>query len=239
MHTQITRDNQALLKFWDQAFFISEEAKEAVRRVGVGTWEELASSEKLLRAACVLGSRKKVLDYGCGNGWASIAAAKSGCPYVTAADPAPHATEAADFFAGLFGVTEQVHPICGGSEWLKAVPAGTYDGLICSNVLDVIPPETAEELIREMARVVTVDAEIVMGLNYYLSPETAAEKGVALSDGCLLYQDDVLRLVSRTDEEWVALFAPFFTVESLDHFAWPGENEEKRRVFRLRKRQTA
>ena len=239
MSTRTIRDNQALLEFWDQAFFIPETEKEVARQEGAGSWEALAPSEKLLRAACMLGSRKKVLDYGCGNGWASIAAAKSGCPDVTAADPAPHASEAAGFLADLFGVTERVHSICSDSEWLKAVPAGTYDGLICSNVLDVIPPETAEEVLRGMVRVVTSNSEIVVGLNYYISPESAAEKGLLLTDDCLLYQDGVLRMVSRTDEEWAALFAPFFTVESLDHFAWPGENEEKRRLFRLRKGQTA
>ena len=146
MDTQTTRDNQALLEFWDRFFAIPEEEKEAARREGVGEWKELAPSEKLLRAVCELGGRKKVLDYGCGNGWAAIAAAKSGCPEVTAADPAPHAAEAADFLAGLFGVSEQVRPVCCGGDWLKSVPDETYDGLICSNVLDVIPAETAEEM---------------------------------------------------------------------------------------------
>lgn len=239
MDTQTTRDNQALLEFWDRFFAIPEEEKEAARREGVGEWKELAPSEKLLRAVCELGGRKKVLDYGCGNGWAAVAAAKSGCPDVTAADPAPHAAEMAGFLAELFGVSEQVHPVCCAGDWLKTVPAETYDGLICSNVLDVVPPETAEEILRELARVVTADAQIVIGLNYYLSPETAAEKGMELTDGRLLYQDGVLRLVSRTDEEWAALFAPCFTVDGLEHFAWPGESEERRRLFRLRRRQTA
>lgn len=239
MEERIKRDNETLVAFWDQAFFLPEEAREAARQEGAGNWQEMAPSEKLLRAACGLGNRKKVLDYGCGNGWASIAAAKSGCPDVTAADAAPHAAEMAGFLAELFGVSERVHPVCSAGDWLKAVPAETYDALICSNVLDVVPPETAEEILRELARVVTADAQIVVGLNYYLAPESAAEKGMELTDGRLLYQDGVLRLVSRTDEEWAALFAPYFTVEILEHFAWPGESEERRRLFRLRRRQTA
>ena len=79
---------------------------------------------------------------------------------------------------------------------------------------------------------------MAVGLNYYLSPEAAADKGLSLTDG-RLYVDGVLRMVSRTDEEWAEGFAPFFTVESLEHFAWPGEAEERRRLFRLRKGQTA
>jgi SAM-dependent methyltransferase len=239
MTERTDHDNQALLAFWDQAFAIPEGAKEADRKEGPGSWEELAPSEKLLRAVCALDNRKKVLDFGCGNGWAAIAAAKSGCPEVTAADPAPNAVDAAAFYAELFGVRERIRPICGGSDWLKTVPAETFDGLICSNVLDVVPPETAEALLRELERVLVPGARAVVGLNYYLSPEAAAEKGVELAEGRSLYQDGVLRLVSRTDEEWAALFAPRFTVESLEHFAWPGESEERRRLFRLRRRQRA
>ena len=48
--------------------------------------------------------------------------------------------------------------------------------------------------------------------------------------------DGVLRLISRTDAEWEAIFAPYFTVESLTYFAWQGEDEAKRRLFRLKKK---
>ena len=235
MTEQTSRDNQALLAFWDQAFLIPEAEKEAARREGPGRWEELAPSEKLLRAACELGDRSSVLDYGCGSGWAAIAAAKSGCPAVTAADPAPNAVETTRFLAELLGAAERVRPVCGGSDWLKTVPAETFDGLICSNVLDVVPPETAEELLGLLARAVTPEARVVIGLNYWISPELAAEKGLALTNG-RLYVDGVLRMVSRQDEEWAEFFSPCFTVERLEHFAWPGETEERRRLFRLRKR---
>ena len=119
------------------------------------------------------------------------------------------------------------------------MPADSFDGFFCSNVLDTVPLETAEEIIKEAARVVTEDAEILVGLNHWLSPEAAAEKGMALTDGCKVYMDGVLRLVSRTDAEWEAILAPYFEVESLTYFAWQGEEEEKRRLFRLRKKHTA
>ena len=237
MKEKLKLDNQALVAFWDQAFTIPDEEKEEARKEGAGSWKEMAPSEKLLHAVCELGSGKKVLDYGCGNGWAAVAAARSGCPDITAVDAALHAADAAGFIAELFGVSEQVHPVCCSGNWLDTVPNGTYDGLICSNVLDVVPPETAETILDDLARVLIPGARAVVGLNYYLSPEAAAKKGVRLADGRMLYQDGVLRLVSRTDEEWETLFASRFTVDSLEHFAWAGETEEKRRLFRLRRRQ--
>ena len=239
MNEQTMRDNQTLVSFWNSVFALSEADKEGARQEGVGSWEGLAPSEKLLKAVCALGEKKKVLDYGCGNGWAAIAAAKSGCENVTAADPAPNAAEMTRFLSELLGVSDRVHPVRIDDGFLKSVPSETYDGLILSNVLDTVPPETAEEIIREAARVMTEDAEALVGLNYWLSPEAAAEKGTELTDGRLLYLDGVLRLVSRTDAEWEAIFAPYFEVESLTYFAWQGEAEEKRRLFRLRKKHTA
>ena len=95
-------------------------------------------------------------------------------------------------------------------------------------------PESAEEILRESARIVRQDADVIIGLNFWMSPEKAAERGIQLTDGNRLYVDGVLRLVSRSDEEWEKIFAPWYTVERLEHFAWPGETAETRRLFYLR-----
>lgn len=230
----ITRDNQTLIAFWDRAFAASERPEEAPEPEDL---RDLAPSDKLYRAACSLGGREKVLDYGCGSGWAAVIAAKGGCADVTAADAAPAALRAARLCAARHGVEDRIRFDLAGPGWLRSVPDGTYDGLFCSNVLDVVPPETAEEIIRAFARIVRPGGTAVIGLNYFLSPEAAAARGLTLEDGCRLYVDGVLRLVSGTDGEWTRLFSPGFTQERLDHFAWPGEEKESRRLFMLRRRE--
>ncbi|MBQ6721616.1 MAG: 50S ribosomal protein L11 methyltransferase, partial [Clostridia bacterium] len=94
----IERDNQKLIEFWNQAFALSEEQKTEIMNLQED-WKELAPSEKLFQAACSLGQRKKVLDFGCGTAWAAIIAAKSGCTDVTAADAAPAAVQAGRLYA--------------------------------------------------------------------------------------------------------------------------------------------
>ena len=237
MTKKTMQENQTLIAFWDKAFALSEEDQKQMLAGGRSDWKEIAPSEKLFQAACSLGKRKKVLDYGCGSAWAAIIAAKSGCADVTAVDAAPGAVQAARLYAARYGVADRVHAVCSDSNWLQSVPDGTFDGLICSNVLDVVPPETAEEILRELARALTRDGTVIVGLNYYLSPEAVAARNMALEDGSRLYIDGVLRLVSRTDEEWTRIFSPWFTVEKLEHFAWPGEAKEIRRLFWLRKRE--
>ena len=236
MSDKTEKDNQALIGFWDKAFTLSEEQQTEARKQAAEDWQELAPSEKLFKAACSLGQKKKVLDYGCGDAWAAIIAAKSGCTDVTAVDAALGAVQAARFYTEVYGVDENVHAVCGSADWLESIASDTFDGLICSNVLDVIPSETAETLLREFARITTRDADVIIGLNYYLSQEAAATRGMELTDGNRLYIDGVLRLVSRTDEEWTQIFSPWYTVERLEHFAWPGEDKETRRLFWLRKK---
>ena len=224
-------DNRKLVDFWDKAFAMSDEDRAEVSKAGPEGWKELAPSAKLFDAACSLGRKKKVLDYGCGSAWASIIAAKSGCPDVTAVDAAPGALKAAAFYAKLYGVQAQLHTACGGLSWFNSVKTGTFDGIICSNVLDVVPPETSQAIIAEIARAAAPGATVIIGLNFHLSQKTAEERGMKLADGTSLYVDGVLRLVSRSDDEWTRLFEPHLTVENLDHFAWPGEASETRRLF--------
>ena len=235
MNEQVNRDNEALIAFWDQALKLTDEDRAQAGGMGPEDYMMLAPAEKPFLAAQSLGGRNKVLDYGCGIGWAAITAAKAGCKDVTAVDPAAGAVASAAFLTEVFGVSDRVHAECVPAGWLKTVPENTYDGMISINVLDVVPPETAAEIVREAARVVTKDAVVIFGLNYYMTPERAAEKGEELVDGCRVYQDGVLRLVSRTDAEWEAIFAPYFTVERLEFYAWPGEEEETRRLFFLRR----
>ena len=236
MNEKNHQDNRNLINFWDKALSLSEEDQAEINRCGTDGWKELAPSEKLFNAAASLGHRKKVLDYGCGTAWAAIIAAKYGCPDVTAVDAAPGAVRTAAFYASLYGLQDAVHTACISSGWLQAIPACTYDGLICSNVLDVVPPETAEEILRDAANAVTEDASVIIGLNFSVTPEAAAQRGIELTEGNRLYMNGVLRLVSRSDEEWAQVFSSWFAVERLDHFAWPGEAEERRRLFFLRKK---
>ena len=237
MTERTAQESQTLISFWDKAFAMSEEEQKQVLEGEMEDWKDLAPSEKLFKAACALGQRKKVLDYGCGNAWASIIAAKSGCEDVMAVDAAPGAVQAARLYAERYGVSDRVKTECATANWLQSILAGTYDGLVCSNVLDVVPPDIAEAIIRELARVTAPDGIVIVGLNYYLSPEVAAAKGLELGDGNRLYIDGVLRLVSRTDEEWERIFSSWYSVEKLEHFAWPGETKETRRLFWLRKRE--
>ena len=75
----------------------------------------------------------------------------------------------------------------------------------------------------------------MIGMNFYMSPEEARERGMDVKHDRYLYSNGVLRLSLISDDEWKEILGKYFTVEDLDHFAWPGEKKGGRRLFRLKK----
>lgn len=238
MNDTMRKDYEAAKLFWNKAFAMDDSAKKEAENFSCSEndLKVLAPSAKLFDAAESLGSRNRVLDYGCGRGWASIIAARSGCADVTSVEIAANAAESARFYVNLFGVEERVTVLQVSEDWITEAPAESFDGIICSNVLDVIPEEVAESILRNLCRVAQKDACVVIGMNYYMEPKDNPEKKMVVKYRNHIYLNDILRLVCRTDDEWTEILGRYFTVEKLDHFAWPGEETERRRLFYLRKR---
>lgn len=224
------------LKFWNSAFDMDDKAKEEyAEKINPETdWRNLASSDKLADIIINnLSDKKRVLDYGCGEGWAGIILKKSGCEEVTCVDAAENAVKLASFFRDIFKISEGFTVQCVSTDWIEKSPEAVFDGLFCCNVIDVVPEEAAENIIKNMARITTDDAVILIGMNYYIEPVSCPEKNVEVRNKNELYVNGVLRMVSRTDDEWKKIFERYFNIDSVEYYAWPGEKEEKRRVFCL------
>ena len=226
--------NQELKRFWNMSIALTPEQKEEMKQYKDMDAKELVPSPKLFEASKLLGKCKKVLDYGCGTAWAAIVANKYGCKDVTAVDLGEDIIDSANYYADLCDA--KINSFAIDPDWLVGVNKETYDGIVCSNVLDVVPLETAKEIIERLARVATKDALIIIGLNFYMPPEVAAQRGMSLQEGKYLFVDNVLRLLSLSDDEWKDLLTPYFDIQKLEYFAWPGEQKETRRLFILRKR---
>lgn len=235
MQEKDKQDYKDLLEHWNMAFYLSMKEKQQNRNdtFSCDDWKELAPAEKLADALRTMKDCSHVLDYGSGSGWAGIMMAKYGCAHITCADPAVYASMMTSMYADIFGVRDQIEAVCTDENWLMKVPDESYDGFFCSNVLDVIPHVMAEEIISQASRILKKNGRAIIGLNYYMSEEMAAQRGLKFKNGSCLYIDGVLRLVSKTDEEWSKLLEKYFRIEKLEYFAWPNEEIETRRLFYL------
>lgn len=232
----MNEEGKKLIDFWSESLLLSEENKKELENNVQDNLISLAPSEKLYLAAKSLSNCKRVLDYGCGNAWASIIAIKNGCNNVIAVDAAKGALETAKFYSSLYKLGNKINFELVTDDWFQNVPNDYYDGIFCSNVLDVVPDEVSKSVVKGFANTAKKDANIIIGLNFYLSVDMAEKRGLELIDGNKLYINDVLRLVSRSDEEWKSIFSQYFDIIKLEHFAWPGEKNETRRLFYLKKR---
>lgn len=231
-------DYRKSLAFWNDRLAIDDEMREEYKKEikSEDDWKELTTSEKFSNIFIdTLSGQKKVLDYGCGYGWAGIMIKKSGCKDVTCVDLIENGIEHTKVLASLFGISEGFRAECVSEDWIATSPEGVYDGLICSNVLDVVPAEIAANIIENIARITTADAKIVIGMNYYTEPKDNPERNTVVKNGNEMYTDGILRLVPRTDEEWKEIFGKYFSRVSVDHYAWQGEAKETRRIFVLGK----
>ena len=227
------------LEFWNNAFALSEEDREKHKNeitpesdpAAIGISMQLADFVK-----ANLAHSTKVLDYGCGEGWAGMSLCKQGCKDVTCVDLAENAIETVKYLAKLHGINEGFTAMAVSQEWLSSQAPESYDGVVCTCVLDVVPTEICKGIIENLAKVCKKGATAVIGLNYYAEPVDKPEKNIYIKNGNELYLDGILRMVTRTDSEWKQLFSPYFEVKKLEYYAWNSETQPKRRMFVLKKK---
>ena len=176
----MNEDYNKLKTFWDKIFLLTEEAKKEILEYDRDKdYTILAPSEKLIKACNELGTKTKVLDYGAGFGFAAIAAKRAGAKEVIAFDTSKNARDLALFYANYFKA--DINYVASDEEWLNNEEDNKYDGIICSNVLDVLPLEISKDIIKNLARVAKCDALIIIGLNYYVTaPEADPDLKIAL-----------------------------------------------------------
>ena len=236
MDFEVKEKYNKLATFWDSVFLLDEKEKEELKKSIKGDeWKDFAPSKKLYDAASSLASSNKLLDYGCGQGWASIIAACNGCKDVTSVDVSTNAIDIVKIYKELFKVDKNIHAIHIDEMWLEKEEDNKYDGIICSNVIDVLPNPISMKIIDSIYRIAKPNATIIFGLNYYIDEEMKSKKELNINEDGELFVDGVLRMLNKSDKEWENIFTKYFKIIKLDHFAWPNETQEKRRLFYLKK----
>lgn len=231
----IEQINKDLIHFWNKNMNISIEDKKEYDNSLEKSIDDIIPSKKLYDEVITLSSCKKVLDYGCGTGWASLSLASHSNCFITSVDLGENIIDSLLFYKNAYGIKGNIHAFKIDASWLSNLEDNTYDGIICSNVLDVIPLETALDIIKNFSRILSKNGKLIIGLNYYLPKEKAKEFQMDFRLDRYLFQDGILRLSSLSDEEWKNIFLKYFKIEKLDHFSWPGEEKETRRLFVLRR----
>lgn len=229
------KDFETLSKFWNDNFSYSDEdLKKVAEETGADEWKEMAPSAKQFDAISGFGNSKCLLDYGCGYGWAGFIASKAGAEKVKGVDISENAIKLAEAYKKAFK-TENIDFEYINADWLKIQKDDSFDSAFSSNVLDVIPEDMAEEIVREISRVTVNKGKVILSFNYYMPLENANKSGFEVK-GNGVFINGVLRLLSKTDDAWKEMLEKYFDVEKIEYFSWPGETKETRRLMFLKNR---
>lgn len=222
-----------LNKFWNNYYKLNEEDLNYFKSIDSSDFLSLAPSKKQIDALNLLKDSKNVIDYGCGNGWASIIMAKLGTSKITAVDLNENPIKQLNLFKKAYEVDDKITSLIIDDNWLKMQKDDSYDGFFSSNVIDVIPLNISESIIKEAKRILKKYSYAIFSINYYISIDEMKKRKWDVKDNSA-FIDGILRLTSLSDEEWISVFTKYFNVIDVIHYAWPEEENENRRLFILK-----
>lgn len=191
------------ISFWNQFFKDYEPVKINKEEVSVTT--TLDKYLKQIGDQC-----ENILDVGCGTGYALIGAKllghkmKKGLGF----DASNHAIRIAKQTVELSHI-DDLSFVVADESFLSTIPDQSYDGIICSNFLDVIPKEMSQLIIKEIQRILSDEGFFLLKLNFELD-EALIEKIKMVEIEENTYQiDGVIRAYNLSTEKWIEQFNQF------------------------------
>jgi ubiquinone/menaquinone biosynthesis C-methylase UbiE len=107
-----------------------------------------------------------------------------------------------------------IETMVGTHKDLATLPKESFDGVLCSNVLDVVPFETSTEMIEEISRLLKPKGLLMVKLNFYLTEDIITRtKAEEISENSYVI-NGILRSHNLTSEEWVKRFKGFKLLKS-------------------------
>lgn len=223
----ISEENKKLITFWNEAFQVVKP-----RKFTKEDFDLTVDFNRLIKR--VGDSCTDVLDIGCGYGFSMIAAKILGnkMTYGLGIDPSENAInmiEASCYMSDLHGLDARVET----HEVLKMYDDQSFDGVICSNVLDVIPKETSDEIIVAIKRLLKPGGLLLLKFNFLLTEDMIKTIKMEKIGENTYAINGILRGVNYSTEAWISKFNGFEVIEETSFPRIP--DGPKDRVLLLKK----
>ena len=184
----------------------------------------------LFASACPI-----VLDYGCGTGDILFQTYQFGTMWKgTGIDLSQTGIDYANQEAKISHYSN-LQFITGSVETLAAFSKESVDGIILSNVLDVIPRPDAIAIFTELTRILKKEGLMFVKLNPYFEQEKLQELGLTHITDNLYAEDGILRLREIDTLAWFRAFEKEYEIRRYLEFPYPWQ-EGLNRLFLLRKK---
>lgn len=128
----------------------------------------------------------------------------------------------------------RLHFFTGDSEMLDDFENGEFDGIILSNVLDVMPEDVDEMVLERLNRVLAAGGYWFIKLNPYYTPKEIQDLDYKKEAPHLYEEDGILRLHQETTNHWKRIFGKYGNIERYMEFTYPWQ-EGLNRLFLVKK----
>lgn len=218
------------LIFWNDAY--KEEKPEVLEDKDYKLPKEMESIFETFLEKCPI-----IVDFGCGAGEMLYVAAHSRKPQkLYGVENGANIVNFLDEMITLNHFEDDIEIIDGGLKALEQFKNNSVDGIIISNVLDVVTQDVADEIMKGLLRILKKGGFMMLKLNQYESKEKLDKDGrfVNFKDNLYSYQG-VMRLRSCTTDEWRKWLSPYFKEEMYADVPYQAPNFFDR-LFLLKKK---
>lgn len=178
---------------------------------------------------------ERVMDFGCGTGDILFQCAQYGhLFYGIGIDRSEVGIQFGKNMANL-NHFRQLDFVVGDVSHIVQMEEESFDGIILSNILDVMPKQNADAIMMELTRLLKKDGLMFIKLNPYETDNRLSELGLICFQDNLYEKDGFLRLRRLDTKEWINEFEHNFIIERYLEFPYPWQ-EGMNRLFLLRKR---
>ncbi len=206
----VKEENNKLIDFWNSAF-----EKVEPMTLKADDFDSSIDFHRLLKHIgdhCI-----DVLDIGCGWGYGLFVAKLLGnkMRYGLGIDPSENAVNVMEetcYLSDIHGIDPKV----GTHDMLSLYDDQSFDGMICSNTLDVVPEKTSDEIIGEIKRLIKPQGFVLLKFNFYLDEALIEKIGMKEIDQDAYAINGILRGVNHTTEEWLSKFDGFKVIEQTE-----------------------
>lgn len=177
---------------------------------------------------------RRVLDFGCGSGDILFQCADFGyLTYGMGVDRSETGIAYAKQMANL-NHYRNLDFLVGDLSTFSQMEEDSFDGIILSNVLDVVPPDVETDIFSELTRLLKPDGLMFVKLNPYATDTELKENGLTCFEENLYEENGVLRLRNLHTKFWKREFKEHYSIERYLEFPYPWQ-EGMNRLFLLRK----
>lgn len=201
----INEINHDLQKFWDDYFNHAEP---------INFISELKVENKLDEVLKYLGDNaNKILDIGTGLGYCLFMTKLLGkkMNYGLGIDTSTNAINSALKTCEIANI-EGIDFVVADNSFLESLADNSYDGIISSNVLDVIPEEITNDIINQIKRILASNGLFILKLNFFLTEELIEKLKMEKIGENSYTLNGILRAVNYSSEEWIKKFDGFSVV---------------------------